>query len=71
MIPHAAFALSENSEAFLGVFKEALMRRGIPKRLYVDNGAAYRCHHLELVCAKLGITLIHARPYQPQGKGKM
>ena len=23
-----------------------------------------------LVCAKLGITLIHARPYQPQAKGK-
>jgi hypothetical protein len=22
------------------------------------------------VCAKLGVTLIHARPYQPQGKGK-
>jgi hypothetical protein len=26
--------------------------------------------HLELVCAKLGITLIHARPYHPQAKGK-
>jgi hypothetical protein len=24
-----------------------------------------------LVCAKLGVTLIHARPYQPQGKGKL
>ena len=42
----------------------------MPKRLYVDNGAAYRSKHLSLVCAKLGITLIHARPYQPQGKGK-
>jgi hypothetical protein len=46
------------------------MRRGIPKRLYVDNGAVFRSHHLALVCAKLGVTLIHARPYQPQGKGK-
>ncbi|MGH8654740.1 MAG: hypothetical protein ACREYE_22390 [Gammaproteobacteria bacterium] len=24
-----------------------------------------------MVCAKLGIALIHARPYQPQGKGKL
>jgi hypothetical protein len=24
-----------------------------------------------LVCAKLGVTLVHARPYQPQGKGKI
>ena len=23
-----------------------------------------------MICAKLGIALIHARPYQPQGKGK-
>lgn len=46
------------------------MRRGIPQRLYVDNGAAYRSHHLSLVCARLGVTLIHARPYQPAGKGK-
>jgi hypothetical protein len=46
------------------------MRRGLPKRLYVDNGSAYRSHHLALVCARLGITLVHARPYSPQGKGK-
>ncbi len=26
---------------------------------------------MALVCAKLGIALIHARPYQPQGKGKI
>lgn len=71
VIPHAAFALSEKNEAFMEVFKKALIRRGVPKRLYVDNGSAFRCRHLELVCAKLGVTLIHARAYQPQGKGKM
>jgi len=70
VVPYAAFALSENAAAFMPVFKQALLRRGVPKRLYVDNGAAYRSHHLSLVCAKLGITLIHARPYQPEGKGK-
>jgi len=71
VIPHAEFAFSENTQAFLPVFKQALLRRGIPERLYVDNGANYRCHHLSVVCAKLGIVLIHARPYQPQGKGKI
>ena len=71
VIPHAEFAFSENTQAFLPVFKQALLRRGIPQRLYVDNGANYRCRHLSLVCAKLGIVLIHARPYQPQGKGKI
>lgn len=71
VIPYAAFALRENTAAFLPVFKQALMRRGLPERLYVDNGAAFRGHHLALTCAKLGVALIHARPYQPQGKGKL
>lgn len=71
VITHAQFCWSENTATFFPVFKKALLRRGIPLRLYVDNGAAYRSRQLELVCAKLGITLVHARPYQPQGKGKI
>ena len=71
LCPFAAFAFSENTVAFLPVFKQALSRRGVPQRLYVDNGANYRSEHLALVCAKLRIALIHARPYQPQGKGKI
>lgn len=71
VITHAEFALSENTVTFLPVFKQALIRRGLPQRLYVDNGANYRSHHLSLVCAKLGIALIHAKPFQPQGKGKI
>lgn len=70
VVPYAAFALSESTAAFMPVLQQALLRRGLPKRLYVDNGAVYRSNHLSLVCAKLGITLIHARPYSPQGKGK-
>jgi transposase InsO family protein len=71
MIPYAAFTRSETVTAFLPVFERAILRRGIPKRLYVDNGSAYRARHLALVCAKLGVTLIHARPFAPQGKGKL
>ncbi|MCG5500483.1 IS481 family transposase [Ectothiorhodospira lacustris] len=71
VVPQAAFALAENTRAFLPVLRQALSRRGVPERLYVDNGANYRSHHLALVCAKLGIALIHARPYRPQGKGKI
>lgn len=71
VIPYAAFTFSENTAAFLPVLKQALLRRGLPERLYVDNGANYRSQHLALVCAKLGTALIHARPYRPQGKGKI
>jgi len=71
VIPHCAFALAENTTTFLPVLKQALLKRGMPARLYVDNGSHFRSRQLALVCAKLGIALIHARPYRPQGKGKI
>jgi transposase InsO family protein len=70
-IIHAEFYLSERLEDYLDVLRKALLKRGIPKKLYVDNGAAFRSHQLEFICASLGIALIHAKPYQPQGKGKI
>ncbi len=71
VIPHAAFAFSESVAAFLPVFRLAIERRCIPDRLYCDNGANYRSKALEIVCARLGTALIHAKPFQPAGKGKM
>jgi transposase InsO family protein len=71
LVPHGEFYLSEGLVCFLDAFEKCLLKRGLPRKLYVDNGAAYRSHHLEQVCASLGIALIHARPYMPQGKGKI
>ena len=39
VIPHAAFALSENTQTFLPVLKLAIEKRGLPQRLYVDPGS--------------------------------
>lgn len=71
LVPYAAWAFSEGTIAYLQILEQAIRRRGIPKRLYVDNGAAFRSRQLAIVCAKLGVALIHAKPYTPQGKGKM
>ena len=71
VIPYAAFAFAENTQTFLPVFKQALLRRGLSERLYVDNGSNFRSRHLALVCAKLAVALIHSRPFQPQGRGKI
>lgn len=71
IVPYASFMFSEGAVAFMQIFEQAIRRRGIPKRLYVDNGSAFRSRQLAIVCAKLGIALIHAKPYTPQGKGKM
>jgi len=71
LIPHGQFYHSEALMPFLDAFATALRKRGLPVKLYVDNGSAFRSRHLEYTCASLGIALIHARPYMPQGKGKI
>ncbi len=69
LIVYARFYLSETLASYLDVFANALARRGLPRKLYVDNGAAFRSKHLEYITASLGIALIHSKPYTPQGKG--
>jgi len=71
LIPHSEFYLSETTVSYLDAFKNALLKRGLPRKLYVDNGAAFRSKHLQYITASLNIALIHARPYKPQGKGKI
>ncbi|MCP4140714.1 MAG: transposase [Chloroflexi bacterium] len=71
LISAAGFYLSENLKTYLAVLEQAFLSRGLPRKLYVDNGPAFRSHHLKYVAASLSIALIHARPYKPQGKGKI
>jgi len=71
LLAHSAFYLDESVHAIKAVLKQALLRRGLPKRLVIDNGSAYRAASLHAVCARLGIHLIHCTPYQPTSKGKL
>ena len=52
------------------VLKNAIKTYGKPKRLFVDNGGPYDNKQLSLICASLGIELIHAKPYSPEAKAK-
>lgn len=71
LICHAQFYLSENLNCYLDALRQALLTRGLPRKLYVDNGPAFRSFHLHQITASLGIALIHSKPYQPQGRGKV
>ena len=48
-----------------------LAARGIPASIYVDNGSAFVDKQLLRACASLGIRLVHSRPGQPEGRGKI
>ena len=71
LIPFAAYGLAADTQAFLGCLKEALRRRGLPRKLYTDNGGPFVNDHLKIVCANLGIRLIHSKPGHPWSRGKV
>ena len=70
-IVSAKFHLAEDTRSLLADLMLGIQRFGIPKRLYTDNGAAFRSNHLRMVAAKLGVSLPHTPPYKPQGRGKI
>lgn len=71
LIVHAAFYLSETLETLKECLHQAVLRRGIPQKFYVDNGACYKAINLEQILAQLGVILTHSRPYTPEGRGKI
>jgi hypothetical protein len=64
-------ASNEREHTMLSLFAQALMEHGKCDALYLDNGSTYRGAILQLVCARLGITLLHAKPYDAPARGKM
>ena len=68
---YTQFYLSQNFETLRHCFKEAVLRRGIPKLVYTDNGKIYRSQQFEYICASLGCTLLHSQPFVPRGRGKV
>ena len=61
---------NEREETMLSLFSDALTMHGRPDTLYLDNGATYRGAVLATACARLGVSLLHARPYDPEARGK-
>ena len=71
LIAHSAFCPGETALDIEAVLKQAVLKRGLPVKLVIDNGPAYRAKTLQGICARLGIHLVYCRPYAPEGKGKL
>jgi len=71
LIVHAAFGFGETAQDIELCLKQAILKRGLPKMLMLDNGSAYRSKTFQCICAKLEIRLVYCRPYEPQGKDNL
>jgi putative transposase len=70
LLPHGAFYPDVGEWWFQHCFKTAIGRRGLPRVLYVDRGAAFVSTQLKLICGRLSVRVTHSAPYRPQGRGK-
>lgn len=71
LVPHGEFYLNERIESYIDALTKALSKRGLPRKLYVDNGPAFSTQVLRHAMASLGIALVHSKPYEPEGRGKI
>lgn len=70
LIVHGEFFEHDNGIHVQQCFQKAIAKFGKPRLLYLDNGGSYANRQLALICAELGIRIIHTKPYSPQGHGK-
>lgn len=71
LITHGQFFDTQNYTALRIALREAILKRGVPKMIYTDNGKIYRANQFAMLCASLGCSLIHAAPFTPTSKGKI
>jgi len=71
LITHSEFCFGETALDIENVLKQAILKRGIPYKLILDNGSGYRSESLQSICALLEIRLIYCPAYEPEGKGKL
>ena len=68
---HARFYLSQGLDALCAGLEEAVHKRGIPEKLYVDNGMVFSGTQLRLICARIGTNLLHTKVRDAAAKGKI
>src|SRR6266516_2327766 len=71
LIPYLEGGFGETEQRFLTVLYQAIARRGIVRKLLLDNHASFSGYDLRLLCARLGIHLVHSRPGDAPSKGKI
>ncbi len=71
LIVHGEFFLSQTVEDYASTLKSAILKRGIPEKLYCDNGKVFLSSQIKRIAAKLGIIVMHTKVRDAAAKGKI
>ena len=70
-IVQSQFYDNQRAEVVEDTFHKAVLKIGTWDSVYLDNGSQYVTPRLHESCARLGIRVLHAKPYACQSKGKI
>jgi transposase InsO family protein len=65
------WSFDSNLSTLEEAFKGAILTYGLPEKFYCDNAKVFLSEAIHRPCAKLGIALIHSKPYDPSSRGKI
>jgi putative transposase len=71
LICHGQFYLDQRLPILEDTFRKALLKRGVPASVYVDNGKIFVSKWFRMGCARLKIRHLNTQPYSPESKGKV
>lgn len=66
-----AFEITQDSLFVERVLKRAISTYGVPNKVYLDNGKVFVGEDMCLAGAKLGFTVVHSKPGDPESRGKI
>jgi transposase InsO family protein len=69
LIVQAEFYDNQRADIVEDTFHKAVLKIGIWDCSYLDNGKQFISRQLRESCARLGIRILHAKPYACQAKG--
>jgi len=70
-VVHGEFYDSMDQTVVEDCFRKAILKEGVPRRVFFDNGKQFKNRWMSRACAILGIKLLYAKPYSPESTGKI
>lgn len=71
LICHAEFFITQGLMEYLQVLEQTMFKRGIPERIYCDNGKVFLSDQVKRIGAEIGTRVIHAKVRDAAAKGKI
>jgi transposase InsO family protein len=71
LVPHAGFYFEQKLPVLEDCLRKAILKRGVPDKIYVDQGRIFVSRWFRIACARLNIRHLAAKPYSPESKGKI